>query len=135
MRRDTTTAQDLAIDVAPPSQQQRTTALGNRLSDVCSILAYAVGASPLNRFKVLRWIEGGQFPKLAYLAAFAMVFTVLVTCLTQHEKPEMQRVDQKRVGLIGRWRELKSNVWKVPVEIRMVCYGTLLPLSAVEPCC
>ncbi|GAA5971975.1 hypothetical protein JCM3765_000616, partial [Sporobolomyces pararoseus] len=110
----------LAIDVAPPSQQQRTSALGNRLSDVCSILAYAVGASPLERLGFLDWIGGGQFRKLAYLATAAMIATMFITCTTQHEKPEMQEVDNKRIGLIGRIREMNSNLRKVPVPIRRV---------------
>lgn len=115
--------QDLAIDVAPPSQQQRTSNLGNRLSDVCSILTYAVGAYPLEKLEFLSWIGGGQFRKLAYLGTLAMIVTVFVTCTTQHEKPEMQQVDQKRIGLVGRLREMKGHVSKVPVSIRMVCYG------------
>ncbi|GAA5998374.1 hypothetical protein JCM5350_005881 [Sporobolomyces pararoseus] len=123
----------LAIDVAPPSQQQRTSALGNRLSDVCSILAYAVGAYPLKRLGFLDWIGGGQFRKLAYLATAAMIVTMLVTCTTQHEKPEMQEVDNKRIGLIGRIREMNSNLRKVPVQIRRVCYVQIFSWMALFP--
>ncbi|GAA5911919.1 uncharacterized protein JCM6883_000734 [Sporobolomyces salmoneus] len=123
----------LAIDVAPPSQQQRTSALGNRLSDVCSILAYGVGAVPLDKLKFLSWIGGGQFRKLGYLATMAMILTVSITCATQHEKPQLQEVDTKRIGLIGRIRELKANVSKVPVSIRRVCYVQIFSWMALFP--
>jgi len=60
-----------------------------------------------------------------------MILTMLVTCATQHEKVEEQEVDNKRIGLIGRIREMKNNVTKVPVPIRRVCYGELsLPISS-----
>ena len=121
--------------MAPPSQQQRTSALRNRLSDVCSILAYGVGAYPLDRVGLLEWMGGGQFRKLAYLATGAMGLTTVVTCLTQHEKPEMQEVDNRRIGLIGRVREMQRNISKVPAPIRRVCYGSLhlnLPSSLIE---
>ncbi|GAA6018008.1 hypothetical protein JCM11491_000029 [Sporobolomyces phaffii] len=123
----------LAIDVAPPSQQQRTSALGNRLSDVCSILAYGVGAYPLERLGILNWMGGGQFRKLAYLATGAMIVTMIVTCTTQHENPEMQEVDTKRIGLVGRVREMRRNVWQVPLSIRLVCYAQIFSWMALFP--
>lgn len=76
----------LVLDMVPSDQQTGANAYLARMTNIGNIVGYGFGYVNLNSTILLRWIGGGQFRKLCIVAIAVLVFSVVVTCATQHEE-------------------------------------------------
>ncbi|GAA5870286.1 hypothetical protein JCM8547_006594 [Rhodosporidiobolus lusitaniae] len=132
-------ARDLILDLAPSSQQNTANAWGARLADIASILGYSFGWVDLSTLSWFDWIGGGQFRKLAWVAASVLVVTVGVTVGTQREgvhrdgEEDEEGETEGGGGLRKAWKEFWGNLRKLPVQVRRVCYVQLGSWAGLFP--
>ncbi|KAG9239892.1 hypothetical protein BJ878DRAFT_546869 [Calycina marina] len=112
----------LVIDSCPLSQQVQASAYVSRIAAIGSVLGYASGF--LNLPRALPWLGTTQYQCVFSIAAFSLVLSVLVTCITIQEGmgPRIRILGKKELsGIISVIRQLLRSVRIMPNNMRTVC--------------
>lgn len=108
------------MDNAPTHQQEDANAWAGRLTGFGNILGYLSGYVNLPK------LTGGafgdtQFKVLCVIASFALTSTVVISCLSIHERVDRSPTSEKTTGVVSFFRQIFRSVRRLPPQIRKVC--------------
>ncbi|KAI9845451.1 MAG: hypothetical protein M1838_001732 [Thelocarpon superellum] len=109
------------VDCAPTHQQESANAWAGRVTGLGNILGYLSGYVDLPR--IMPFFGNTQFKVLCVIASLSLGSTVLISCLSIHERDP--RLDGPAAddggGVISFFQQVFRSIKRLPPQIRAVC--------------